>query len=553
MPYFSTNISARGSKIKQMLVTNSAIATSTIDMNLQPITSLADPVQPQDAATRYYVDSSVQKVESELQSFFTGLVVELKGIAFTEVAHIKPGSYIVTITAYQDGYPTASFSISKASAYSNGHVMRMTSSFGTYTQEQLELQWPQGGVLSLRKNGPGYDGSYLVDLNVKNMSALPAPPVLPTDQASKAYVDKVVKDTLDAKFGGVQVRLNDTEYSEVAAIRPGSYIVLVIPTFDGCATASFLISKSSTSDDGNIVRITSSPATETGETLELIWPSNSKILLKKTGSFHDGLYIVDMNLKNFTNVAPPVIPSDVASKNYVDEQIKLKMQSKFSGITITLTGTDYVPLVAMATGSYILTISSTIAGGPTATFSISKSKLELEPSVVRVTASLGVNSNEDIELIWPPNDKIFIRKTGQNYNGLYIVDTSLRNMTIFSEQCVSPPVIGSTKIGQVIEYNFALYQQQETNVTYLSPGIYFAFVTFSEPGIYNATFSLSKRADDQDGFTVPLVTSGSFISNYVPDRITIPEGLKLRWSQDNILYVNKTVDEHDGIYILKIM
>ena len=105
--------------------------------------------------------------------------------------------------------------------------MRMTSGYGSYTPEQLELQWPEGGVLILRKNGPGYDGTYLVDLNIKNMSVIPAPPVLPTDQASKSYVDKVVKDTLDVKFGGVTVELFGTEYVNVIHLRPGSYITTV--------------------------------------------------------------------------------------------------------------------------------------------------------------------------------------------------------------------------------------------------------------------------------------------------------------------------------------
>src|SRR5689334_23436956 len=231
MGYFSGNITARGTMAKKMLVTSCNIINSTLDMNMKTITSVQDPVDAQDAATRFYVDSTIQKVESEFQSFFSGIVVSLKGIEFSEIGHIKPGSYIVTVTPYYDGYPTATFSISKASAYSTGHVMRITGQTGTYTPEGLELYWPEGGLLLLRKNGPGYDGDYLVDLNVKNMSALAAPPILPSDQATVAYVDKVVREQLDIKFGGIKVVLEGTALVEVIALRPGSYIIAISPTF----------------------------------------------------------------------------------------------------------------------------------------------------------------------------------------------------------------------------------------------------------------------------------------------------------------------------------
>ena len=77
--------------MKQMLVTNSSIASSSLDMNLKPITSVADPVQPQDAAARFYVDTQVQKIESELQSFFTGLPVNSKEPLFPKLHTSEPG------------------------------------------------------------------------------------------------------------------------------------------------------------------------------------------------------------------------------------------------------------------------------------------------------------------------------------------------------------------------------------------------------------------------------------------------------------------------------
>lgn len=809
MGYFSGNITARGTMAKKMLVTSSNIINSSIDMNMKTITSVHDPVNAQDAATRYYVDASVQKVESEFQSFFSGVVVSLKGIEFTEVAHIKPGSYIVTVTPYRDGFPTATFSISKAGAYSSGHVMRMTAGFGNYTPETLELQWPEGGVLRLRKTGPGYDGDYLVDLNVKNMSTLSSPPVLPTDQASKAYVDKVVKEQLEIKFGGVTVNLEgtnsvnvmnlrpgsyvvavtpmgidgaptatfsvsknsvareafvieitgcaglytpeqlemtwpensmlrlrktgpgydgmylvdmnlknfsstatpatipsdavtvdyvereierkmqakfggqivslkntdttpvvnlrpgsyvisitplipnaptatfaisknspyvqpsiirtsscmgidsgehlellwpensmillrktgpfydgdyivdfnlkniqpnaliptlpsdmaskqyvtheinerlkikfgglevhlvDTGFSEVAAIRPGSYIITIIPTVDGSATASFLISKSTMGSKASIVRMTSAPAADTGEVLELDWPENGKLLLRKTMPFHDGVYIVDMNLKNFTSVAPPIIPSDVASKEYVDNQIKNILDHRYlnKGIVISLSGSTMVPVIAMLPGSYMLSISPRVAGGPTATYSISKSSPDMEPSVLMITGTKGVDGNEDLYVTWPENDNIYVGKTGNNYDGIYVVDTNLRNMvsnTEITEKLLHP--------GSIQQYEFNLMGTNEIAVAFLLPGSYFAYLSSSKAGLYHATYSFTKTVADEEGKIITLSLNKTVDEEDGVENIEY--FLTMRWDASNTLFISKTVDVHDGIYVLKVM
>jgi hypothetical protein len=688
MGYFSGNITARGNMAKRMVVTSSNIINSTLDMNMKTITGVQDPVEPQDAATRFYVDTTVQKVEDEFQSFFSGIVVSLIGVDFAEIGHIKPGSYVVTVTPYHDGFPTATFSISKASEYSVGHVMRITAQAGIYTPESLELMWPQGGVLKMRKNGPGYDGDYLVDLNVKNLSSLPGPPVLETDQASKAYVDKVVREQLDFKFGGVTVHLEGTAFVDIVNLRLGSYFISVSPlSLDGAPTATFSVSKNSMSEDATITPLTQClgletleelelqwsanskpklrktgmgydggyivdmnlrnftydfpalpedvatmefveqqienkmkikfggimvylegieiseivslrfgsymitvssineggptgtflvskalddrdasienvtwcPGDNTGEILTLTWPSNSKLLLQKSGPFHDGQYLVDFNLKNFTNIPPPLLPSEVASKLYVEQMVNeaiLARNDLLKRISIVLTGSTAVPVVALLPGSYVLTISPQESGGPTATFALSKSSPEMEPMIIRMSGCLGRDGNENLTILWPPNDKVFIKKTGDNFDGVYFVDTSARNSVVDTEATLPPvPRIPGIKFGQVLQYEFYLQGKQEVGVAFIEPGSYFAFICSQEVGLYNATFSLIKPSETNvPGFTVPMNLSRTYTGYLPPDDTPITDFLlNLRWGENNTLYIAKTIETNDGIYILKLM
>ena len=316
---------------------------------------------------------------------------------------------------------------------------------------------------------------------------------------------------------------------------------------DGAPTATFSVSKNSVSREANIIKITECEGVYTPEHLEMSWPVDGMLQLRKSGPGYNGQYLVDMNLKNMSVQLIENNPGQINPKDL------------YKGITVTLSGKEYTPVVAVTPGSYVLTVSSSVPGAPTATFSLSKSKSGMEPSVVKITSSLGADSNENLEMIWPPDGEICLRKTGENYNGLYVIDTSLRNMTIIT---TTPPQItgGATKVGQVMQYDFALYGQEETAVAYVDPGVYFAFITYMEPGVYNATFSLSKkRTDGEREYTVPLVTSGPFATDdyvLVPDRERtedLPIELKVRWGHDNIVYVSKTVEEHDGVYMMKLM
>lgn len=167
MPYHFTSAGLLGSTVQQVYMSEASIVNSTLDMNMRNITSVSDPVRPQDAATKNFVETQLQKVSAEIENQFSPFVVSLVGSDWVQVATLRPGSFVVTISGTQDGAPTATYSMSKSSITSFPQVMRVTSVPSRVTREQLELKWDQQGRLLLRKTGSGYDGDYICNPHSK--------------------------------------------------------------------------------------------------------------------------------------------------------------------------------------------------------------------------------------------------------------------------------------------------------------------------------------------------------------------------------------------------
>ena len=147
--YFKSNSYLDGSKIK-----NVDITTSTIDMDGSPITSVADPTNPQDAATKAYVDN-VGEV----------LIITLTATSYTTVtSKLKGSSYLIVEAIIADG-PCATFFLSKSKSTKHAHITRHTSAPGdSVNKEQLDVQWLPGGGIQLKKTNINFDGTYIVKL-----------------------------------------------------------------------------------------------------------------------------------------------------------------------------------------------------------------------------------------------------------------------------------------------------------------------------------------------------------------------------------------------------
>jgi hypothetical protein len=123
------------------------------------------------------------------------------------------------------------------------------------------------------------------------------------------------------------------------------------------------------------------------------------------------------NYQNITNVAMPINPHDAVIKQYVDNL----------GISInqiTLTSTTGSVINSNITGAYMITVNTTLNGGPygpNATFNISKSDPNTCGHVVRLSNAPGSDSICCLDMRWPPNSGPILFKTNVNFDGGYYV------------------------------------------------------------------------------------------------------------------------------------
>ena len=245
-----------------------------VDMNLKNFLGGPAPHSCDDSiATREYVE---EQINQRVQAHFSGIEVILIGDQFTSVTALQPGSYIIEVTSIVPNGPTGTFAISKSSRDGDASVQRMTSCSGAQG-EQIEVHWPVGGKLEMRKTGgTEYDGRYVVNMNLKNLSA--AAPVV------------------DAQSGVYNVQLEGTTIVSLLTSLHGSFAVHVTPVEDGPA-ASFVITKSNSRRAASVYTQTETSGDPTVDTspvtqLLLTWPEDSTMCLAKTSGQYDGTYEV---------------------------------------------------------------------------------------------------------------------------------------------------------------------------------------------------------------------------------------------------------------------
>jgi hypothetical protein len=142
----------QNTRIMSSTVDNSAITTSTLDMDMNNITSVKDPIDPQDAATKKYVDDLDIVISS----------VTLNGTGGTLISSYNQGSYVITVNSIVLNGPTGVFHVTKSDASRQAHVVRTAAAPGYMTNITLMVSWPQNSGIFLRKTGGNFDGSYRV-------------------------------------------------------------------------------------------------------------------------------------------------------------------------------------------------------------------------------------------------------------------------------------------------------------------------------------------------------------------------------------------------------
>lgn len=113
-------------------------------------------------------------------------------------------------------------------------------------------------------------------------------PTQPTDSVNKAYVDNALGVTSSA----IQITLTGTSYSTIITSTSGSVIIVIKNIIANGPSATFNISKNSSSVAGNPLRLTSSAGLVTEEKLMVRWTSGGPLEVKKTGVNYNGVYNV---------------------------------------------------------------------------------------------------------------------------------------------------------------------------------------------------------------------------------------------------------------------
>ncbi len=154
MVFVKANLHVKGNLVEKVQFIDSNIQRCTLDMNAKNITSVKDPILPQDAATKNYVD----KEQSKNFQYYT---VTLTDTNLSVIVNLEPGSYIVTVNSNVFEGPTSNFFISKARVSGQSSINRISSAPGL-SGEQLELNWGPNAALKVYKTNTGSNGTYTV-------------------------------------------------------------------------------------------------------------------------------------------------------------------------------------------------------------------------------------------------------------------------------------------------------------------------------------------------------------------------------------------------------
>jgi hypothetical protein len=132
---------------------------------------------------------------------------------------------------------------------------------------------------------------------------------------------------------------------------------------------------------------------------------------------------INMSGGIITSHAQPLLPTDVANKEYVD----LRTSSSDPPLIIALTGTVFTVIASDLSGNFTINIKNVVVDGPSATFLLAKSSSTRYPAYTRNVSMSGATSNEKLDVSWDPGSGVKLRKTGVNYDGDYKVIITKNN------------------------------------------------------------------------------------------------------------------------------
>lgn len=151
--YLDCNSTLAGGNVTNSTISSSVILTSSIDMNNTQITNVGNPINPQDAATKAYVDA-----------LMTSGSFSLTGTVGTVVSTALKGAFTLHVTSLVTNGPNAIFTVAKTDAIKFAQKNRLVSSPGDTSLTQLKIDWAPSTGIMIRKTNSSYDGNYSVKI-----------------------------------------------------------------------------------------------------------------------------------------------------------------------------------------------------------------------------------------------------------------------------------------------------------------------------------------------------------------------------------------------------
>jgi len=245
------------------------------------IINLADPVNPQDAATKFYVDAADSLLDDRLNDLEV-LAPYLRLVGGTMLGDIDMGGINVVVNMGDPTNPqdaTTKFYVDQADAALDARL------------DVLELNAPYlplaGGTMS---------GA--IDMDSNRITNLPAP-VDPDDAARLSSLDAYLPLTGGTITGGLTVDQGVT-FNSIVTLGGTSGLISGVKQIQGRASETLVLKWLA------------------GGNFELR-DSNSVVVLGVTGSLLTSAVQLNMSNQKIVSLATPTDPADAATKQYVDD------------------------------------------------------------------------------------------------------------------------------------------------------------------------------------------------------------------------------------------
>lgn len=235
------------------------ISTTPIDMEFKDLINVRNPIQPQDAVPKSYVDSLTSTTSN-----YQELTITLTDMNPTIFYGALTGVYTFVIQSTDSYGPKAKFNVAKNDQSKIANIQRTINSPGI-NNCNLQITWNANVGIGVYKNTTDYNGNFTVSI-----------------------IDSTTTSVTVPNF---TFTLSGTTPVTISSDLTGLHLLKITSQVQKGPIGSFELAKSDQTQNANINNLVIT-TTDTNEILIVTWNANSGIAVHKTGANYDGTYTV---------------------------------------------------------------------------------------------------------------------------------------------------------------------------------------------------------------------------------------------------------------------